>query len=100
MSNTLTNVKDIKVAQKALMPFTANLMPVTSFSTNFGPQAAVDRLDPVVTTLGKVGGGGYGSGLLDMQRENNRLTRDTNLIITGLHETVKKLSGGRQAVFA
>ena len=35
MSNTLTNVKDIKVAQKALMPFTANLMPVTSFSTNF-----------------------------------------------------------------
>jgi len=69
--------------------------------SGLAPQkAAVDRLDPVVTTLGKVGGGGYGSGLLDMQRENNRLTRDTNLIITGLHETVKKLSGGRQAVFA
>ena len=50
MSNTLTNVKDIKVAQKALTPFTANLMPVTSFSTNFGPQAS-DRGDTVRVPL-------------------------------------------------
>ncbi|MBN8457407.1 MAG: hypothetical protein J0M04_06150 [Verrucomicrobia bacterium] len=50
MSNTLTNVKDIKVAQKALMPFTANLMPVTSFSTNFGPQQA-DKGDTVRVPL-------------------------------------------------
>ena len=67
------------------------------------PTGKVDatRLDPVVTTLGKVGGGGYGRGFFDMQRENNRLTNQTNLIITGLHETVKKLSGGsRQATFA
>ena len=50
MSNTLTNVKDIKVAQKALMPFTANLMPVTSFSTNFGPQPS-DKGDTVRVPL-------------------------------------------------
>jgi hypothetical protein len=50
MANTLTNVKDIKVAQKALMPFTANLMPVTSFSTNFGPQQA-DKGDTVRVPL-------------------------------------------------
>ncbi len=50
MSNTLTNVKDIKVAQKALLPFTANLLPVTAFSTNFGPQQA-DKGDTVRVPL-------------------------------------------------
>lgn len=46
MPNTLTNVKDIKVAQRALMPFTANLLPVTAFSTDFSPLPA-DKLDTV-----------------------------------------------------
>ncbi|MCX6872259.1 MAG: hypothetical protein NTW21_00390 [Verrucomicrobia bacterium] len=32
------------------------------------------RLDPIVTSLGKVGGGGYSTGMLDAQRENKRLT--------------------------
>ena len=50
MSNTLTNVQDIKVAQKALTPFTACLMPVTSFSTNFGPQPS-DKGDTVRVPL-------------------------------------------------
>jgi hypothetical protein len=50
MPNTLTNVKDIKVAQKALMPFTANLLPITAFSTNFGPQQA-DKGDTVRVPL-------------------------------------------------
>ena len=50
MPNTLTNIKDIKVAQRALMPFMANLMPVTSFSTNFGPQQA-DKGDTVRVPL-------------------------------------------------
>ncbi len=50
MSNTLTNLKDIKVAQKALLPFTAQLMPVSSFSTNFGPQQA-DKGDTVRVPL-------------------------------------------------
>ena len=50
MPNTLTNLKDIKVAQRALMPFTANLLPVTAFSTNFGPQQA-DKGDTVRVPL-------------------------------------------------
>ena len=50
MSNTLTNVKDIKVAQRALMPFMANLQPVTAFSTDFSPMPA-DKLDTVRVPL-------------------------------------------------
>jgi len=50
MPNTLTNLKDIKVAQKALPPFTAQLMPVSSFSTNFGPQPS-DKGDTVRVPL-------------------------------------------------
>lgn len=50
MPNTLTNVKDIKVAQRALMPFTANLLPVTAFSTDFSPLPA-DKLDTVRVPL-------------------------------------------------
>ena len=46
MPNTLTNVKDIKVAQSALKPFRAALTPLRAFSTNFSPQPA-DKLDTV-----------------------------------------------------
>jgi len=46
MPNTLTNVKDIKVAQAALLPFRAALTPLRAFSTNFSPQPA-DKLDTV-----------------------------------------------------
>lgn len=46
MSNTLTNVKDIKVAQNALQPFMAALTPLRAFSTNFSPEPA-DKLDTV-----------------------------------------------------
>lgn len=46
MSNTLTNVKDIKVAQAALLPYRAALTPLRAFSTNFSPEPA-DKLDTV-----------------------------------------------------
>ena len=46
MANTLTNVKDIKVAQSALKPFRAALNPISAFSTNFSPEPA-DKLDTV-----------------------------------------------------
>lgn len=46
MANTLTNVKDIKVAQNALHPFTAALTPLRAFSSNFSPEPA-DKLDTV-----------------------------------------------------
>ncbi len=46
MPNTLTNVKDIKVAQNALQPWMSALLPLAAFSTNFSPQPA-DKLDTV-----------------------------------------------------
>jgi len=46
MANTLKDVKDIKVAQSALQPFMATLLPFRAFSTNFSPEPA-DKLDTV-----------------------------------------------------
>ena len=46
MPNTLTNVKDIKVAQTALQPWMAGLLPLRAFSTNFPPDPA-NKLDTV-----------------------------------------------------
>lgn len=57
------------------------------------------KLDPIVSSLGKVGGGGYGSGALDAQRENNRLTGRTNELLTDLNKNVNKLGAKQKAVF-
>jgi hypothetical protein len=57
------------------------------------------RLDPIVTSLGKVGGGGYSTGTLDAQRENNRLTGQTNDLLKDLNKNVGKLGGTKQAAF-
>lgn len=46
MANTLTDLKDIKIAQTALMPWMQTLLPISTFSTNFSPDAA-DKLDTV-----------------------------------------------------
>jgi hypothetical protein len=60
---------------------------------------AASSLAPIVTSLGKVGGGGYSSGALDAQRENNRLTGETNRLLHDLNRRVDKLGGGGQAAF-
>ena len=52
-------------------------------ATTAGEVAA--RLEPIVTSLGKVGGGGYSTGTLDAQRENNRLTGETNRLLTDMN---------------
>ena len=54
---------------------------------------AAAKLEPIVSSLGKVGGGGYGSGALDGQRENNRLTGQTNDLLKDLNKNVSKLGG-------
>jgi tape measure domain-containing protein len=56
-------------------------------------------LAPIVTSLGKVGGGGYSTGALDAQRENNRLTGETNRLLNDLNRRVEKLGGGGKAAF-
>ncbi|PTY03334.1 hypothetical protein DB346_05490 [Verrucomicrobia bacterium LW23] len=40
MANTLTNLRDVKVAQRALKAFVKKLGPVSRFSTNFSAEAA------------------------------------------------------------
>ncbi len=60
---------------------------------------AAASLAPIVTSLGKVGGGGYSAGALDAQRENNRLTGETNRLLNDLNRRVDKLGGGGQAAF-
>jgi hypothetical protein len=60
---------------------------------------AASTLAPIVTSLGKVGGGGYSAGALDAQRENNRLTGETNRLLNDLNRRVEKLGGGGQASF-
>jgi tape measure domain-containing protein len=60
---------------------------------------STSTLAPIVTSLGKVGGGGYSSGALDAQRENNRLTGETNRLLNDLNRRVDKLGGGGQAAF-
>ena len=57
------------------------------------------RLDPIVTSLGKVGGGGYSSGMLDAQRENNRLTGESNRLLRAIGEKIGKGGTTAQAAF-
>jgi len=80
----------VKQAAKAVSQ-TAATGPVVS------PQSA--RLDPIVTSLGKVGGGGYSSGTLDAQRENNRLTGETNRLLKDMNRSIGNLGGSGQAAF-
>jgi tape measure domain-containing protein len=58
-----------------------------------------DSFAPIVTSLGKVGGGGYSSGTLDAQRENNRLTGETNRLLQDMNLKIGKLGGGGLAAF-
>ena len=57
-------------------------------------------LAPIVTSLGKVGGGGYSSGTLDAQRENNRLTGETNRLLQQANRHLSKVGGGGAPVAA
>ncbi len=64
--------------------------------------AAAERLEPVTTSLGKVGGGDYATGMLDAQRENNKLTLRTNEILQENNKLLQRLgtgSGGLAMVF-
>ncbi|MCX8495353.1 MAG: hypothetical protein ORN51_04130, partial [Akkermansiaceae bacterium] len=58
-----------------------------------------ENFAPIVTSLGKVGGGGYSSGTLDAQRENNKLTGETNRILRDMSERMKPGTGNFVPVF-
>lgn len=46
MANTITDLKDVRISQNALLPWMETLLPLSAFSTNFSPEAA-DKLDTV-----------------------------------------------------
>lgn len=50
-----------------------------------------------MTSLGKVGGG-YSSGALDAQRENNRLTGETNRLLQQPNKQLSKMGDGGPAI--
>ncbi len=55
MANTITDLKDVRISQAALMPWMTTLLPISAFSTNLSPEPA-DKLDTVkVPVIGAPG---------------------------------------------
>lgn len=46
MANILTDLKDVRISQAALLPWMTTLLPLNAFSTNFSPEPA-DKLDTI-----------------------------------------------------
>jgi len=78
--------EDVKQAANAAAKVTTGNSPTVA-------KPAASTLTPIVTSLGKVGGGGYSSGTLDAQRENNKLTSETNRILRDMSERMKPGTG-------
>jgi hypothetical protein len=89
--DTMPKPEEVKQAATAAAKTMGNTSPTAVKQSS--------NLAPIVTSLGKVGGGGYSSGTLDAQRENNKLTSETNNLLTKLTTKVEKLSGKPQAAF-
>ena len=83
-------------AAKKVAEAAASVQP-TGPSPNNKPTS--ETFAPIVTSLGKVGGGGYSSGTLDAQRENNKLTGETNRILRDMSERMKPGTGNFVPVF-
>jgi len=84
--DTMPKPEDVKQAATAAAKVTTDSAPAVA-------KPAASTLAPIVTSLGKVGGGGYSSGALDAQRENNRLTNETNRILRDMSERMKPGTG-------
>jgi tape measure domain-containing protein len=91
------SIRDAMPKPEEVKQAAAAVGKTTATGASVSPQAT--RLDPIVTSLGKVGGGGYSSGTLDAQRENNRLTGETNRLLTRMEQKLGKHGGITQAAF-
>ena len=83
--DSMPKPEEVKQAATAAAKTTGNTTPVAAKQSS--------SLAPIVTSLGKVGGGGYSSGTLDAQRENNKLTGETNRILRDMSERMKPGTG-------
>jgi hypothetical protein len=77
---------------KAAIPKPAELreasQAVKGASVEEQSKSLTQRLAPVVTSLGRVGGGGYGGGTLDAMREANRLAGKANSLLQDIRDKV------------
>jgi hypothetical protein len=90
--DTMPKPEEVKQAATAAAKVTTDTAPLVA-------KPVASTMAPIVTSLGKVGGGGYSPGTLDAQRENNRLTGETNRLLTDLNRRVDRLGGPGQAAF-
>ncbi len=90
--DTMPKPEELKQAATAAAKVTTDNTPAVA-------KPAASTLAPIVTSLGKVGGGGYSTGALDAQRENNRLTSETNRILRDMSERMKPGTGTHVPAF-
>jgi tape measure domain-containing protein len=98
MNEVMGTIRDALPKPEEIKQVARATTPNKSKVANPLAQASTTSMDPIVTSLGKVGGGGYSSGTLDAQRENNRLTSETNRILRAMSERIKP--GGAASVTA
>ena len=98
MNEVMGTIRDALPKPEEIKQVARATTPGKSKVANPLAQASTTTMDPIVTSLGKVGGGGYSSGTLDAQRENNRLTSETNRILRAMSERIKP--GGAASVTA
>ncbi len=89
MNDVMGTIRDALPKPEEIKQVARATTPKKSKVANPLAQASTTSMDPIVTSLGKVGGGGYSSGTLDAQRENNRLTSETNRILRAMSERIK-----------
>jgi tape measure domain-containing protein len=95
MNKVIQSIRDAMPKPEAVKQAASAVSQTAAKGPSVSPQST--RLDPIVTSLGKVGGGGYSTGTLDAQRENNRLTGETNRLLKDMNRRIDKLGGGTQA---
>ena len=91
--DTMPKPEDVKQAATAAAKTSTETAPIRQANQQ------ANRLAPIVTSLGKVGGGGYSTGTLDAQRENNKLTSETNRILREIGERMRPGMGQSAAAF-
>jgi len=93
------SIRDTMPKPEEVKQAAATAAKVTNETAPAAAKPAQSRLDPIVTSLGKVGGGGYSTGTLDAQRENNRLTNETNRLLREIGDRIGTQSVQTASVF-
>jgi tape measure domain-containing protein len=89
MTGIIQKIRDAMPKPETIKQVAANTAKATTEVTARTGQTK--GFEPIVTSLGKIGGGGYSGGsMLDAQRENNRLTSESNRLLV-------KIAGAKTA---